>query len=532
MKSRGRRRLSSSSRSSSSSSGSEIDSYSDSGNETSSSNGSLSSSGSSVSSDSSSSSSESDFSGSDNGKRRKHKRQAELRKLSVYLRDLDLEKHISFLKQAGITKVENVKRLTDSQLRKLGIRSAGDRKQFLDLVSSSDNSNQKTPRGVLYSCLRRIGMETYTDSILRKARIEDVDDLYRLKKKHLRRCGVLIEDHRIKITEALKCHRAKHHDFEMDSDDETSLDKVYKILRKHGISDLFPALKRHGVLSIKTGQLLTHLSLKEMGFLEYKDRRSIIQAFKDYDNEYVTSSSSDTVSGSTGTSDEENVRNPVEVVLHNLQLSKYIEIFERGKVDTIRKARALNHTQLRSMGVKLYMEREKVIGGFRDHSINSKSIARLLSKLNLTAYKKSFAKFVDVDDCKNLTRSDLKEMGIKLTGHQEKLLEAIRDYKPNKVRRKEKKEYRKRYGASGSSITCSKERLYVRDLDQVLIENGYTTSLSDFKDVKSLKRALMLSSSELQSKGIPRSEQRQLLKTFQRAQDKKMRRRQKPKRKN
>mmetsp|Transcript_11149 Transcript_11149/g.12637 ORF Transcript_11149/g.12637 Transcript_11149/m.12637 type:complete len:260 (+) Transcript_11149:2-781(+) len=249
-----------------------------------------------------------------------------------------------------------------------------------------------------------------------------------------------------------------------------------------------------------------------------------MDAFKNYQLEYISSSSSATVSCSTGTSsEEENGMNSVERVLHNCRLSKYVHLFDRANIKTIREARALSNTKLRSLGVKLYLEREKLIEGFQEYEVNNKSIKRLLAKLNLERYENEFSKFLDVEDCKKLTYGVLKDMGIPLHGQRQRLMEAIQRYKPASVRRSEKKTYRKAYRVKGLLESDSDNDM--RDIDNVLTEQHFSHCIPDFGDVKTLKQGMNLTSSQLQKMGVPISQQHGLLKAFERAKIKQDRRR-------
>jgi len=113
-------------------------------------------------------------------------------------------------------------------------------------------------------------------------------------------------------------------------------------------------------------------------------------------------------------------------------MSRHIPDFDRMGITTLRQARKLTQTQLRSMGVALYLQRERLINAFADYRPKNKAIMKILIDCNLASHAREFEKLIDVEDAKNLTHSDLRAMGINLYGQRERLMRAFMEFKGKK----------------------------------------------------------------------------------------------------
>ena len=226
-----------------------------------------------------------------------------------------------------------------------------------------------------------------------------------------------------------------------------------------------------------------------------------MDAFEEYNGEYLTSSSSETVSASTGTSSEDSTSNIIQKTLEHCALIKYYPLFEKLSIRSLRQARALSHTQLRSMGVKYYLERERLIEGFEQAKPRNKSILRILKKTSLQRYSEAFASLCDVDEARELTHKDLRNMGISLHGQRDRLMNEFRKYVPHRERIMEKKRFRRKLrmdqGYKGPIA-----RGHYNEVEEVLLAQGLKQVLRDFDDVKTLKQARRMTHDELQNKGI------------------------------
>lgn len=245
---------------------------------------------------------------------------------------------------------------------------------------------------------------------------------------------------------------------------------------------------------------LDHKSLRSIGVEEFRDRRTLIGAFDEYAGEYLTSSSSETVSASTGTSEDDNtiVRDTIE----HCGLIKYYPLFEKLSIVNLGQARALSHTQLRSMGVKFYLEREKLIEAFAAARPRNKSILRILKKTSLLRYSEAFSSISDIEEARRLTHKDLREMGISLHGQRDRLMNEFLNYVPHKQRVDEKKRFRRKLRVDRRFDGASDSAHGVNEVEQVLLAQGLKQLIRDFSSVTTLKEARKLTHEELQSKGL------------------------------
>ena len=91
-------------------------------------------------------------------------------------------------------------------------------------------------------------------------------------------------------------------------------------------------------------------------------------------------------------------------------MTRHIKDFDKAGITTIRAARRLSQTKLRSMGVPLYLQREKLINGFKNFKPRNKAILRILIDANLARHADEFEKLLDIEEAKNLTHADLRGM--------------------------------------------------------------------------------------------------------------------------
>lgn len=119
-------------------------------------------------------------------------------------------------------------------------------------------------------------------------------------------------------------------------------------------------------------------------------------------------------------------------------MSRHIPDFKRANIDTLKAARKLTQTQLRSMGVALYLDREKLINAFRDYRPKNPAIMRILIDNNLSKHASEFEKLVDMDEARSLTHADLRAMGINLYGQRDRLIKAFARYEEKEGKREKK----------------------------------------------------------------------------------------------
>ena len=104
----------------------------------------------------------------------------------------------------------------------------------------------------------------------------------------------------------------------------------------------------------------------------YGQRDRLIKAFAAYEPKKRKKKRKKKGSGSDSDSDSSSggELNPVEEVLMDLKLHRFISAFEGVK--SIPQARALTHNQLRNRGLKLYGQRERLMKAFEDYKKPSK----------------------------------------------------------------------------------------------------------------------------------------------------------------
>lgn len=211
-------------------------------------------------------------------------------------------------------------------------------------------------------------------------------------------------------------------DSDSDSDDES--ETIRRLLASANMKKYFSLFKKKGIDTLQAAKNLQHKDLREMGIHLYRERRDILEKFEKYNGEELSS-----VSSGSGSDDGDNV-NMVHEVLRQQYMSRHIPDFDRMGITTLRQARKLTQTQLRSMGVALYLQRERLINAFADYRPKNKIIMKILIDCNLASHAREFEKLIDVEDAKNLTHSDLRAMGINLYGQRERLMRAFMEYKP------------------------------------------------------------------------------------------------------
>uniref|UniRef100_A0A6S8CXK1 SAM domain-containing protein n=1 Tax=Aplanochytrium stocchinoi TaxID=215587 RepID=A0A6S8CXK1_9STRA len=426
--------------------------------------------------------SDSESSGSDSGSDSESSSEDEEEKIKDALKDAGMKKYIKAFEKAGIESVDDV---TDKKLKKMGIESSSDRKKIMKIMSSLDESDSSSSDSSdeedrVHAVLEEAGMKKYVKNFkkakidtmkaaskldakklgkmgvddkhakkivkafsnsgedgdeglktvlkkaglkqhvktLQKAKVADVEDGYKLDEKKLKKAGVDSSKDRAKIIKAFKAHKKENG----ESDDEA--DTIRKLLIKASMKKYYPLFKKQNVDTVKKAKALQHKDLREMGIHLYRERRDIIEQFEKYNGEELSSAGSD-----SGTSDSGGV-NMVHEVLRQQYMSRHIPDFDRMGITTLRQARKLTQTQLRSMGVALYLQRERLINAFADYRPKNKAIMKILIDCNLASHAREFEKLIDVEDAKNLTHSDLRAMGINLYGQRERLMRAFMEFKP------------------------------------------------------------------------------------------------------
>eukprot|EP00924_Labyrinthula_sp_SR-Ha-C_P010397 augustus_masked-scaffold_23-processed-gene-5.54-mRNA-1 protein AED:0.11 eAED:1.00 QI:0/-1/0/1/-1/1/1/0/443 len=317
-------------------------------------------------------------------------------------------KYAKALKRAGIT---TAKKATKPKLKKAGLDSKGI-KAVLGIAEGAQ----------LAEALKAKGLKKYVKG-LNKAKVLSKSSSG--QEKVLKKLGASSGDKK-KIMKILsKFSEESDSEEESDSDSEDEGETVKRLLAKAEAKKYIKLFQSKGVNTVAAARKLQHKDLREMGIHLYRERRDIIEEFEKYNGEELSSVSS----GSDDTTDNVNM---VHEVLRQQYMSRHIPDFDRMGITTLRQARKLTQTQLRSMGVALYLQRERLINAFADYRPKNKAIMKILIDCNLASHAREFEKLIDVEDAKNLTHSDLRAMGINLYGQRERLMRAFMEYKSDK----------------------------------------------------------------------------------------------------
>lgn len=319
--------------------------------------------------------------------------------INQVLRQISLKKYIPNLKRGKIDTLEKAYKLDEKKLRKLQISLPSQRRRILAALKRRKESKEpdENDETKIARILRGIEMEKH-QKILQRCKVFDMEAAYKLDVGKLKRGGLDSSSDRKKIIRAFKKYKETHED-----DVDIGASVIQKLVYKAGMKKHYPSFKKKEIDTIAKAKKLEHKDLREMGINLYRERRDILDSFEKYRGGEI---SSDSLSASG----IETTTNPVHDVLRSLFMSRHIADFDKAGIKTIREARALDQTRLRSMGVPLYLQREKVIQGFIDHKTKSKEILRVLIDANLARHAQEFEKLINIEDAKNLTHADLRTM--------------------------------------------------------------------------------------------------------------------------
>lgn len=339
------------------------------------------------------------------------------RVLGVLKKHSELKKYVRNFEKADIDTMKAAKKLDDKKLKKMGIDSASHRKKIIKEFDKAKGEVEDDEK-VIAKVMKGINMKKHMKA-LQKGKVTDLGDAYKLDDKKLKKIGIDSSADRKKIVKAFKEHKKEH------GDEDEEAEVVRKLLSKAGMKKYYPLFKKKEIDTVEKAKGLQHKDLREMGIHLYRERRDIIEEFEKYNGEDLPSTSSGSSSSGDGV-------NMVHEVLRQQYMSRHIPDFDRMGITTLRQARKLTQTQLRSMGVALYLQRERLINAFADYRPKNKAIMKLLIDCNLASHAREFEKLIDVEDAKNLTHSDLRAMGINLYGQRERLMRAFMEYKKKK----------------------------------------------------------------------------------------------------
>ena len=87
----------------------------------------------------------------------------------------------------------------------------------------------------------------HSSVLLDNKHVADLDDLHRIKAKHLKALGVEGEIERQKLAWAIKRDKLASQKSKLNERNETELDIIYKVLRKYDLKRFYGDLKAHNV---------------------------------------------------------------------------------------------------------------------------------------------------------------------------------------------------------------------------------------------------------------------------------------------
>lgn len=354
------------------------------------------------------------------------------------LKEAGMKKHFKALLKAGIDSVSAAEKCSDKKLTKIGISSSSDRKKILKAFeeleegsSDEDEEESEDEETQIHDILKKYGQKKAVKSF-EKYNIGNFRKAKKLTDSKLKKLGIEDANARKKILKALTQEDGEESGSESGSgsgsgseDDDGDDNIIKKLLARASMKKYYSLFKKKGIETIEAAKNLQHKDLREMGIHLYRERRDILEQFEKYNGEELSSVSS-------GEEDETDNVNMVHEVLRQQYMSRHIPDFDRMGITTLRQARKLTQTQLRSMGVALYLQRERLINAFADYRPKNKDIMKILIDCNLASHAREFEKLIDVEEAKQLTHSDLRAMGINLYGQRERLMRAFMEWKPKK----------------------------------------------------------------------------------------------------
>lgn len=335
------------------------------------------------------------------------------------LRSIDQTSLIKVFKRHKITSLKPAYKLTDKKLKRMGIASKDLREKLVnEFKKKKDNktSTEEDDEIKVAKIMKSIDMKPYIKN-LQKGKVTDLETAYSLSSSTLKALGVTSKRDRSKILKAFKEYKKTH------AEDDPSLAILKRALTKVGLRKYYTKLKNKDIDSIRRLKKIDHKDLREIGVQMYRERREILEKI-----EKINSDGTVDVADASEDEGSDGSDNVINAVLRSLYMSRHIPDFKRANISSLKEGRKLTQTQLRAMGVALYLDREKLINAFKDYRPKNKKIMKILIDQNLARHTSEFEKLVDIDEARSLTHADLRAMGVSLYGQRDRLIKAFASY--------------------------------------------------------------------------------------------------------
>lgn len=215
--------------------------------------------------------------------------------MKVLQREPSLKKYSDMvIKEAKITTLKQAQRLSDRQLRKIGIKSARHREKFIKTFAKASGSSGEDDSKLIARILSKAKLRQYVKT-LEKHNIRTLERACELSSGELKEMGVNTVTERHSIMKALKRGEKKANsgsssdssgessDSDSGSDSELANEAIRKVLKGVQMEKYTSRFTSRDINSIRSAQGLGHDELRDLGFDSSGQRDVIINAFQDAD---------------------------------------------------------------------------------------------------------------------------------------------------------------------------------------------------------------------------------------------------------
>lgn len=280
------------------------------------------------------------------------------------LRSLNYKKkYWKLFKKAKIIELSDIKSITDSKLKKIGISSSSHRKKLLKTVedleseseydydSDSDSSQEsEDEEDRLNNLLEKKGLKKIV-KIFKKNRIRSVEEASKLSSKKLKKMG--IESSRTQkqllsvLSKEKKSKSGDESDSSVSSGSGDSLEKkiIFKILKDNGFESLEVVFLEHDMINFDKVESLTDdvEALRAMGLFRHNIRVRLNQMFSSENlSKYKAK-------GKKGL--KEKKEDPLCVALKRVGMQKHLSALRSHGVKSVREAQEMDDEKLSRLGI-------------------------------------------------------------------------------------------------------------------------------------------------------------------------------------
>ena len=226
------------------------------------------------------------------------KKSAALSKGSVVLkylqRDTSLKRYSEIIvKEGKVTTLKQAQRLSDRQLRKLGMKSAKHREKFMKTFAKARNSSGEDESKLIARILTKAKLREHVKTF-QKHDICTLERACELSSAELKEMGISTVTERHDVMKALKRGKKANSGSSSessddasnsgsDSDAELANEAIHKVLKQVKLEKYTSRFTTRDINSIRSAQALGHDELRDLGFDSSGQRDLIINAFQDAD---------------------------------------------------------------------------------------------------------------------------------------------------------------------------------------------------------------------------------------------------------